>query len=102
MSGHRIGLTIGGFTDIDAAFYCSEPDTADCRNVCEKPECEEGCVDYTAHRPGWTPVDYCNLVTWWTEGGTWCELYAGPLTEVRSGEIVPVRSSDAGVDWRYA
>jgi hypothetical protein len=98
MSGHHIHLELNtGW--LHARFSCHEPSGAECRRSCTR-----GCEEITEHcrvEHEWENVDYCNLVTWLEESGTWDELYDGPKVLARSGQIATKWNGDS-YTWSYA
>lgn len=101
MNGHSIHLSIGNGGLESVEWRCHQPPDADCRAWCEKPECEEGCTNYLAHRRDWKHSDQCLQLVFLEEGGTWDEQYEGPTTDVRSGPIELMWRGDC-YSWSYA
>lgn len=95
-SGHHVKATLERDV-VTFKWICAEPAEAQCHLYCK---CEE-----TAPQPGEdgicerceTPIrqlDYCNLVTWFEEGGTAEEQYGGDPLVVLNAEIEAVWEGD--------
>lgn len=94
VSDHFIHVYFDDRGWLTVEWKCEADATADCRNFCDRTECQECCQDYEAHRPSWvstadpaTGTGYCNQILWLENGGTFDEMYNGPSTDVRSGPI---------------
>jgi hypothetical protein len=96
MGGHRVKVSIE--RDVTTFVWrCEEPVGSVCRIRCEcemnvpDPNDEEICT-WCESRV--VQVDYCNLITWFEEGGTGEEQYGGAPLVLLDAEIEAVWEGD--------
>jgi hypothetical protein len=81
-------------------FVCHANQDAPCRSMCERAECEEGCIG-----PGEHPrvrLPYCNAVEWFENGDDVETWVAGGRTSASLPVEVSWLGGVEGPQWRFA
>lgn len=81
-------------------FQCHASEDADCRTMCPRSECEEGCFKPDSHTR--VQIDYCNVVAWFENGDDVETWVAGGRTDVTLPIEVSWLGGHDGPEWAFS